>query len=96
MTEDSEEAVLVSAKALEQVTYIQYLIAFLGDVTQDGSALDPVSAPLDSGSEVNTIHPAFAERLGFVVWTTNVSAQKIYGTIFETYGMVVRAFLVTN
>ena len=33
VTEDSEEAILVSAKELEYVTCIQYLIASLGDVT---------------------------------------------------------------
>ena len=53
-------------------------------------------ALLNLGSEVNAIHPAFAERLGFVVQTTNVSAQKIDGTIIEIYGMVVAAFSVTD
>ena len=92
VTENSEEATLVSAKELEQVTCIQYPIAFPGDVTQDGSALSPVSALLDLGSEVNAMHSAFAKRLGLVVQTTNVGAQKIDGTTFETYGMVVVAF----
>ena len=67
MTEDSEEAILVSAKELEQVMCIQYPIVFPGDVTQNSSALDSVSALLDSGSEVNAMHLAFAERLGLVV-----------------------------
>ena len=31
-----------------------------------------------------------------MVWTTNVGAQKIDGTTFETYGMVVAAFSVTD
>ena len=96
VTEDSEEATLVSAKELERVTCIQYPIAFPGGVTQDGSALGPVSALLDSGSEVNAMHPAFAERLGLVVRTTNVGAQKIDGTTLETYEMVVAAFSVTD
>ena len=61
VTEDSKEAILISVKELKQVTCIQYPIAFLGSVTQDGSALDPVSKLLDSGSEVNAMHPAFAE-----------------------------------
>ena len=96
MTEDSEEAIIVNAKELEVVTYIQYFIAFLGGITQDGSALDPVSALLNLGSEVNAMYPAFAERLGFVVQTTNVGAQKIDSTTLETYGMVVIVFSVTN
>ena len=96
VTEESEEATLVSAKELERITYIQYPIAFPGGVTQDGSTLGPVSALLNLGSEVNAMHLAFAERLGFVVRTTNVGAQKIDGTTFETYGMVVATFSVTD
>ena len=96
VTEDSEEATLVSAKELERVTCIQYLIAFPGGVTQDGSALGLVSALLNLGSEINAMHLAFAERLGLVVQTTNVGAQKIDGTTFDTYGMVVAVFSVTD
>ena len=96
VTEDSEEATLVSAKELEQISCIQYLIVFPGGITQDGLALGPMSAFLDSDSEVNAMHPAFAEKLGLVVQTTNVGAQKIDSTILETYGMVVAAFSVTD
>ena len=42
------------------------------------------------------MHPAFAERLGLVVQTTNIGTQKIDGTTLETYGMVVAAFSVTD
>ena len=42
------------------------------------------------------MHPTFAKRLGLVVRTTNVGAQKIDGTTLETYGMVVAAFSVTD
>ena len=96
VTEDSEKTILVSVKELEQVTCIQYFIAFPGDVTQDGSAPNLVLALLDSSSKVNAMHPAFAERLGLVVRTTNASAQKIDGTSLETYRIVVAAFLVTD
>ena len=72
--EDSEKAILVSVKELEQVMCIQYLIAFPGSVTQDGSALNPVSALLDSGSEINAMHLAFVEGLGLVVWAINIGA----------------------
>ena len=96
VTEDSEETILASAKELEQVTCIQYLITFPGGVTQNGVTLDPVLAFLNLGSEVNAIHPAFAERLGFVMRTTNVGAQKIDGTTLKTYGMVVAAFSVID
>ena len=96
VTEDSEEAILVNAKELKQITYIQYLIAFPDGVTQDGPALDPMSALFDSSSKVNAIYPTFAKRFGFVVQTTNVGAQKIDGTILKTYGMVVAAFSMTD
>ena len=96
MTENSEEAILVSVKKLEQVTCIQYLIVFPGGVTQDCSALDPVSALIDSGSGVNTMYPTFAKKLGFAVQTTKVGTHKIDGTTFETYGMVIAAFSVTD
>ena len=42
------------------------------------------------------MHPAFAKKLGFIVQTTNVGAQKIDDTTLENYGIVVAAFLVTN
>ena len=96
VAENSEEAILVSAKELEQVTYIQYPIAFSGSVTQDDLALDPVLALFDLCSEINAIHPAFVERLGLVVQTTNIGTQKINGTTLETHGIVVAAFSVTD
>ena len=42
------------------------------------------------------MHPAFAERLGFVVQTTNIDTLKINGTTLEIYRIVVAAFLVTD
>ena len=66
-TEDSEKAILVSAKELEQVTCIQYFITFPDDVTQNGLALDLMSALLDLGSEINAMHLVFAEKLRLVV-----------------------------
>ena len=56
----------------------------------------PVSALLDSGSEVNAIHPTFARELGLPIGITDVGAQKIDGTMLDTFGMVVAAFSVTN
>ena len=95
MTENSKE-IFVNAKELEWVICIQYFITFPGSVTQDSLTLDPVSALLDLGSEVNVIHPTFIEKLGLVVQTTNVGAQKIDGITFETYEMVVVVFSVTD
>ena len=95
VTEDSKEAI-VSAKKLEQIMCIQYLITFPGGVTQDSSTLDLMLALLDLGSEINAMHPVFAERLGLIVQTTNVGTKKIDGTILETYGMIVTVFSVTD
>ena len=49
-----------------------------------------------SGSKVNVMYLAFAERLSLMVQTKNVSTQKIDGTIFETYGIVEAIFSVTD
>ena len=75
---------------------IQYLIAFSGDVTQDDSVLDPMSVVFDSGSKVNAMHMAFVIKFGFVVQTINIGTQKIDGTTFEIYKMIIAAFSVTN
>ena len=67
MTENSEKAILVNAKDLKQITCIQYLIAFLGSITQDGSILNPVLVFFDLGSEVNAIHLTFEKKLDLVM-----------------------------
>ena len=36
--------------------------------------------------------PAYAERLVFKIWKTNVGAQKIDGSALETFGMVIADF----
>ena len=55
-----------------------------------------VSALFDSGSEVNAIHSAFAKELGLLIRPTDVEAQKIDGTMLETYGMVVAVFSIED
>ena len=55
-----------------------------------------VLALLDSGSNINAIHPNFAKELGFLIRLTDVGAQKIDGTMLDTYEIVVAAFLVTD
>ena len=56
----------------------------------------PVLALLDSRSEVHAIHPIFAQELGLFIRTTDVGAQKIDGTMLNTFRMVVVAFSVTE
>ena len=55
-----------------------------------------ILALLDSGNKVNTIHPAFAKKLGFPIRPTDVGLQKIDGTTMDTFKIVVTAFSVTN
>ncbi len=71
---------------LEQVPYIWYPVIFK----------DKTKALLDLGSEVNAMSQAFAEQLGLKICRTNVGAQKIDGTILETYRMVVSTFSVSD
>ena len=55
-----------------------------------------LSVLLDSGSEVNAVHPAFAKELDLPIRSTDVGAQKIDSTMLEIYGMIVAAFSVEN
>ena len=55
-----------------------------------------MQALIDSGSEVNTVHPSFVKQLGLSIRPTDVGAQKIDGTTLDTNGMVVAAFSVVD
>ena len=57
---------------------------------------EQVRVLLDSGSKVNTMSPAYAEKLGLKTWTTNVGAQKIDGSALEMFGMVIADFQVED
>ena len=51
---------------------------------------------LDSGIEVNAIHPTLARKLGLPIRPTDVRAQKIDGIMLNIFGMVISAFSVTE
>lgn len=51
-------------------------------------------ALINSSSEVNTMTPAYASKLGFRAHQTDVGAQKIDGSTLETFGMVLTNFQV--
>ncbi len=70
----------------EQVPYISYSVIFK----------DQTEALLNSGNKVNTINQAFAQQLGLKIHKTNVVAQKINGTILETYRIVVSTFSILD
>ena len=81
VTDGGEEVVLV------RVPCIHYPVRFQEE---------QVRALLDSGSEVNAMSPAYAERLGLKTRKTNVGAQKIDGSALETFGMVIADFQVED
>ena len=102
MSRDSEAKKLVSVsatstsmtgareEALERVPCIHYPVQFKG---MDKA---PVQALIDSGSEVNTVHPSFVKQLGLSIRPTDVGAQKIDGNMLDTHEMVVAAFSVED
>ena len=53
---------------------------------------EQVRALLNSGSEINAINPAYAERLNLKTWKINVGVQKIDGSALEMFGMVITDF----
>ena len=53
---------------------------------------EQVRALLDSGRKVNAMSPAYAKRLGLKTRKTNVGAQKIDGSVLETFEMVIADF----
>ena len=79
---------------LEKVPCIHYPVQFQEDQRQGGQK--QVRALLNSGSKVNTMSPAYAERLGFKTWKTNVGAQKIDGFALESFGIVIADFQIED
>lgn len=47
---------------------------------------------LNSGSDVNTMAPAYTIKLGLYVRSTDIEAQKINGFTLWTYSMVLTNF----
>ena len=76
-------------KVVVRVSYIYYPVWFQEDQEQ-------VRALLNSDIELNAISPAYAKKLDFKTWKTNVGAQKIDGSALETFGMVIADFQVKD
>ena len=55
-----------------------------------------MQALIDSGSEVNAVHPAYAAKLGLTFRKTNVGSQKIDGSPLETIGRVIAGFQIQD
>ena len=65
VTQGREEVIL------DQVPCIHYLFQF-----QKGKEAS-IWALIDSGSEVNAMNSAYAKKLGFRIWKTDIGAQKL-------------------
>ena len=48
------------------------------------------------GSKVNAMTLAYAKQLGFQVQKTDIGAQKIDGSLLQTFGMVIAGFQVED
>ena len=83
MTETSKE----DDVALQRVPYVHYPIWF---------KKKEVQVLINSGSEINTMTPTYASRLGLRVYCTDVGVQKIDGSTFQTFGMILANFQVED
>ena len=74
---------------LAQVLCIRYPITFQKKFMS-------VLALFNLGSEVNAIYLTLIQELGLSIRPTDVGAQKIDGTMLDTFGIVVTAFSMTD
>ena len=88
MTDTSREA------SLKQILYIRYPARFRRKNNKDKDK--DVGALIDSGSEVNAMHPVYATKLGLHTSKIDVSAQKINGSHLDIFGMVIADCSVKN
>ena len=51
---------------------------------------------LDNNSKVNNINLNLAQKLSLYIWNTNIGAQKIDGSTFEIFEIVIADFQVRN
>ena len=64
---------------------MNYLLCFQKDTAG-------VKVFVDSSNKVNGMTPAYAAKLGLKVQKTNIEAQKINGSTFEIFEMVLADF----
>ena len=78
----------------EQVLCIYYLVQFRQKNNEDKNK--DVKVLVDTGSEVNAIHPIYAMKLGLRVGKINIGAQKINRFYLDTFEIVIADFLVKH
>lgn len=83
MAEASIKATLLT---LDGIPCIYYLFRFCKDKENKMRAL------INSSSEVNAMTQAYTSKLGLKICRTNVGAQKINRSTFETFGMILANF----
>ena len=76
-------------RLLEKILYIHHQLHFRKNLWK-------TRALIDSSSEVNAMTPAYAAKLGLRVRETDIRAQKIDGSILNTFGMVLADFQVED
>lgn len=74
---------------LDRILYIYYLVCFQKDQ-------DKVLALISSRSEVNAMTPTYISKLGLKVCLTNFKAEKVDGSIFKIFDMVLASFQVED
>lgn len=72
-------------KVLARILYIDYPLHFQKNINK-------IQILLDLGSEVNAIMPAYVFKLSLQIRFTNVKAQKINGSTFKTFKIVLTSF----
>ena len=88
MSDTSREA------TLERVPYIWYPVQFHRKNDKDKDK--GVRAQIDSGNDINAMHPAYATKLVLCTRKINIDLQKIDGSYLDTFGIVIADCLVKN
>lgn len=55
-----------------------------------------MQALVNSSNEVNAMTPTYTTRLDLKIWSTDINAQKIDGSTFEMFGMILTSFQVKD
>lgn len=71
---------------LEYTFWIRYPVQFQENLE--------ILAPIDFGSEINTMTPTYAVNLGLFIWESNFEDLKIDVLTFVTYSMILAWLLI--
>ena len=74
-----------TSRPLKRVPYIHHPLYFQKDLRK-------TRALIDSNSKVNAMTPAYSAKLSLKVRETDIGAQKIDGSILDTFEMILANF----